>query len=260
MERSRLLECLADDYLRLRTVAGRDLGAPVPSCPDWTTADLVRHVAEVYLHKATTMRDGAFPDPWPPDELAAEAPVALLDRAYGALIEEFARRADADPTPTWHKPDQTVRFWIRRMAQESVIHRIDAELALQAPVAPIPDDLAVDGIDEVLKLFVDYGTHAWPGEFTAALSAAKGRTLAVRVTDGPAWLVRTDPDAVTVTDAAPSTLPDADAVIHGAATPVLRWLWARESSPTADAQPLVAVEGDEEALREFRSVLVASTQ
>ncbi|WP_238017470.1 maleylpyruvate isomerase family mycothiol-dependent enzyme [Dactylosporangium sp. AC04546] len=260
MERSRLLECLADDYLRLRTVAGRDLTAPVPSCPEWTTADLVRHVAEVYLHKAMTMRAAAFPDPWPPEHLAAEESVALLDRAYGELIDEFARRADAEATPTWHKPDQTVRFWIRRMAQESVIHRIDAELALGAPVAPIPDDLAVDGIDEVLKLFVDYGTHAWPGEFTTTLSAAKGRTLAVQVTDGPAWLVRTDPDAVTVTDAAPSALSEADALIHGAPAPVLRWLWARESIPTDDAQPPVTVEGDEEALREFRSVLVASTQ
>ena len=50
MERSRLLECLADDYRGCGSRRG-DLTAAVPSCPGWTVADLVRHVAEVYLHK-----------------------------------------------------------------------------------------------------------------------------------------------------------------------------------------------------------------
>ena len=52
-----------------------------------------------------------------------------------------------------------MRFWIRRMAQETVIHRVDAELALGEPFAPIPDDLALDGIDEVLERFLAFGTH-----------------------------------------------------------------------------------------------------
>ena len=42
------------------------------------------------------------------------------------------------------------------MAQETVIHRIDAELGADVPIAPIPDDLAIDGIDELLKVFVAY--------------------------------------------------------------------------------------------------------
>jgi hypothetical protein len=40
------------------------------------------------------------------------------------------------------------------MAQETVIHRVDAELAAGAPVAVIPGDLAADGIDELLAAFV----------------------------------------------------------------------------------------------------------
>jgi hypothetical protein len=33
--------------------------------------------------------------------------------------------ASRDPAGSWYTPDQTVGFWIRRMAQETVIHRID---------------------------------------------------------------------------------------------------------------------------------------
>ena len=60
---------------------------------------------------------------------ADEAKLPLLGRAYGELIAEFGARQPTDPTPTWYDPDQTVAFWIRRMAQETVIHRMDAELA-----------------------------------------------------------------------------------------------------------------------------------
>ncbi len=57
MDNSRFLECLSADYGDLRDAATAvELTAPVPSCPGWTVADLVFHVAEVYLHKVTVMR------------------------------------------------------------------------------------------------------------------------------------------------------------------------------------------------------------
>ncbi len=64
MEYKRLLECLDADATRLREVAATaDLTATVPSCPDWTMADLLRHVGAVYLHKVECMRLGAHPSP-----------------------------------------------------------------------------------------------------------------------------------------------------------------------------------------------------
>ncbi|HEX3306739.1 MAG TPA: maleylpyruvate isomerase N-terminal domain-containing protein, partial [Streptosporangiaceae bacterium] len=90
MEDSRFLQCLAADYGDLRDAASAaELTATVPSCPGWTVSDLVRHVAEVYLHKVTLMRTGEEPEEWPPPSLAAEAPLAALGRAYGALRAEF---------------------------------------------------------------------------------------------------------------------------------------------------------------------------
>jgi hypothetical protein len=100
-----------------------------------------------------------------------------LDRAYAALTEEFAARRPEAHTFTWYDPDQSVAFWIRRMAQETVIHRVDAELGAGAAIAPIPDDLAADGIDELLVAFVQYGTITWPDEFTELLASAGGRTV-----------------------------------------------------------------------------------
>lgn len=97
MEPSRLLDCLADDFTRLRAVAPIDLTAAVPSCPGWTVADLTRHVGDVYLHKTLAMREGAEPEPWPPPELADEEPLALLDRTYAGLLDEFAAHRPEDP-------------------------------------------------------------------------------------------------------------------------------------------------------------------
>jgi hypothetical protein len=50
VECSRLLDCLAIDFARLRAVVPTDPSAAVPSCPGWTVADLTRHPGEVYLH------------------------------------------------------------------------------------------------------------------------------------------------------------------------------------------------------------------
>ena len=156
MEPTRYLDCLAADYALVRAAAAAaDLTGPVPSCPEWTVADLVTHVGEVYLHKAAVMRDGKFPDPWPPEEHAGTAPLDLLDEGYSELTAEFAARSPDEPALTWFGPQQTVGFWIRRMAQETVVHRVDAQLAAREPVTPAPDDLAIDGVDEVLRRFLE---------------------------------------------------------------------------------------------------------
>ena len=71
------------------------------------------------------------------------------------------------------------------MAQETVIHRIDAELGTRQPVAPVPADLAVDGIDELLKVFVAYSVTEWGDYFTDILAGSPGRTYTVRATARP---------------------------------------------------------------------------
>jgi uncharacterized protein (TIGR03083 family) len=254
MEYSRFLECLASDFARLRSVVTIDPAAEVPTCPGWSVADLTRHVGEVYLHKTQAMREGAEPEPWPPKELADEEPLALLDRAHAGLVAEFAAREPEDPAGSWYTPDQTVGFWIRRMAQETVIHRIDGELGTGQPVAPVPDDLAVDGIDELLKIFVAYGVAEWGPDFGDILDASPGRTFTLR-TDGAAWRVRTGPARFTVEDGAGDE--PTDVTIGGPPTALLRWVWNRED---AGGFPEVTVDGPPEAVEELRRCIVNATQ
>ena len=253
MDFSQFLDCLAVDFARLRSVAPVAPAAAVPSCPGWTVADLTRHVGVVYLHKTVAMREGAEPDPWPPKEVADEEPLALLDRAYAGLREEFAARKPEDPTGTWYAPDQTVGFWGRRMAQETVIHRIDAELGTGQSVAPVPADLAVDGIDELLKVFVAYSVAEWGPYFTDILAGSPGRTYAIR-TNGAAWRVRTGPGLFAVDDGDDGA---ADVIVSGPPTAVLRWAWNREG---ADEPSAVTIEGSAEARDELRRCIVTATQ
>src|SRR5579862_4041971 len=148
MDNARFLSCLEADYRRLREVVAGHLDARVPTCPDWSVTDLARHVGEVYLHKVECMQAGGpWETEWPPAGLMDEEPLALLDRSYAELVAELTTRDPGAPGGTWYTPDPTVGFWFRRMAQETVIHRVDAELGASASVAPIPDDLAIDGID-----------------------------------------------------------------------------------------------------------------
>ncbi|MGW8064108.1 maleylpyruvate isomerase family mycothiol-dependent enzyme [Streptomyces ziwulingensis] len=254
MDFSRHLDCLAADYDRLRAVVGTGADVPVPTCPGWTVADLTRHVGDVYLHKTLAMREGVEPEPWPPAEFAEEEPTALLDRGYTALRAEFATRAPRDPAATWYAPDQSVGFWIRRMAQETVVHRIDAELAAGQAVAPVPADLAVDGIDELLKVFAAYSVAAWGDYFTDVLDGSPGRTVLLRAGDA-AWRVRTGPGEFAVTDGAGGGT--ADVTLSGSPQAVLRRLWNREA---AGAEGAVAVEGAIEAAEELRRCIVVATQ
>jgi uncharacterized protein (TIGR03083 family) len=259
MENSRYLECLESDFRRLRGIVPEHLDARVPTCPDWTVDDLTWHVGMVYLHKATAMREGAEPEPWPPEFDDSYPALELIDRAYGELVGEFAGRDAGEHTGTWYGPDQTVGFWIRRMAQETVIHRVDAELGAGEPVSAIPDDLAIDGIDELLRVFVAFSVSEWSDYFTEALAESPGRTVAIE-TDGASWRVVTGPGTFTVEggpgEAVAATAP-ADATVSGSPAGVLRWVWNRETPGEASA---VTVVGDQDALAEFRRCVVIATQ
>lgn len=232
----------------MREVAARDLDAAVPSCPDWSVADLVRHTAQVFLHKVECMRTTAGPEfPWPPPGLGSEEPLALFDRAYTALVGEFANRAPEDAAATWYPPEQTVGFWIRRMAQEAVIHRVDAELALGVQIAPIPADLATDGVDEVLVRFLSFATTNWPEEFDL-LKTCDGRTVAVRAGD-EAWSARLTDAGVMVSESD----GEAAATVSGAPDAVLLWLWRRTGNEA------VSIDGDRSSVEQLHALLGATT-
>lgn len=246
MDEQRFLACLDADFTRLRAVVDGAVDAPVPSCPGWTGADLARHVAEVYLHKTETMRQGTWPAPWPPE---LPDPLSALDDAYRQLTGEFAARAVTDKALTWYAHDQTVGFWLRRMAQETVIHRLDAELAAGVEHDPIPADLAVDGIDELLTCFLVYASEEDPDEVREYLADCDGRTVQI-ATDAAGWQVQLGPETITVERGE----SDAEAAVLGEPGAVLRWLWRRADDD------VVRLDGNRWAVGKLRAVLGAVTQ
>jgi uncharacterized protein (TIGR03083 family) len=243
MEFARFRECLAADYARMRGVVdGGDLKSRVPSCPDWDAEELVRHTGMVYLHKVEAMRTGAGEGEWPPPGTENEETLALFDRAYKELNAEFDSRSPEEKTGTWYDPDQTVGFWIRRMAQETVIHRVDAELAMGAHIAAIPDDLAVDGIDEILVVFLSYATTKYT-QYFEDLKDADGRAVGFAA-NGTTWNAQISTDGVHI-----SKDGGAAATVSGAPSDVLLWLWGRAGD---DA---VGMDGDTTLIKQIRTLI-----
>lgn len=125
-------------------IRSADQQAPVPTCPDWTVADLAWHLTEVHAFWAGILGSGAITDD---DQEAVEnakparpgdvpATLALLTDQTDALVTQLGRRADDEPAWSWFGTDQTVGFTRRMQVHEAVMHRIDAELAAGLPVTP----------------------------------------------------------------------------------------------------------------------------
>lgn len=261
MDTTRLRAGLNHEFQLLRAaIAGADRSAKVPCCPDWTADQLAHHVAQTYLHKVECIRLGAFPENWPPEDLDPD-PVAALDEEFAALTAAFDAHDPADPAATWHDPDQTVGFWIRRMAHETLIHRVDAEQVAGLELAPIDEDLALDGIDEFLDLFIGFFSRKYPEEYGSALQDPDRRPLAVSA-DGSTWTLTTSETGVEVARSStadvagsgPAAVPEAAVTVSGAPAEMLLWLWVR----TDDAA--VHIEGDEQALAQLKALRKEATQ
>lgn len=241
MDTDRLLQLLDEDGRLLARAAAADPAAPVSSCPGWRVADVVRHTAEVYEHKmACVALAGVRPQPWPP-RWPERDPLEWYADAHGQLLEVLTATPASAPSWTWWPPDQTVGFWVRRMAQETVVHRVDVEAAVGA-LGPVDPELAVDGVDEVLTRMLagDWSDEPQPGSTGMVAVVAGDR----------AWQVSLTPERVEVVD---GCAPGVTARVSGEPAAVLLWLWGRVPD---DA---VQVDGPEPVAR-LRARLALATQ
>lgn len=232
------------DADRIVDVAARDLHAAVPPCPGWTVRDAVLHTGEVYSHKVACMRHGKpqSTDDWNHGPVDGEELLEWFRVRADELVHELAQRGPDAPCFTWYEPEQNVAFWFRRMAQETVVHRVDVESAFDE-VTPVDDALAVDGIDEVLDWFLSY-----QAEDVGSDGPGRG-TVAIRTGDH-IWRATLTADAVElVRDPGP-----ADAVVSGEPSELLLWLWGRRP------EAAITQDGDEALLKGLRSRLEVVTQ
>jgi uncharacterized protein (TIGR03083 family) len=212
------LNNLRADGDALADAAETAMDRPVPSCPGWVGRDVVAHTGKVHRLIGDRVRRGSTSQ----DDV--EQPVipegdAVLGWYREGLDELLATLAEADPgKPVWNWssiwPD-TAAFWPRRMAHETSVHRVDAQLAADAS-RPIDTALAADGVDEFLM--VHFAEDA--GELTGA-----GEAVRLRTADAPGeWTVTAGEGGATI---AAGAAGDAAATIAGGASDLVLALWRR---------------------------------
>jgi uncharacterized protein (TIGR03083 family) len=249
MDSFRLLRCLDAEMARLRAAAARDLTAQVPTCPEWTVEDLIRHVADFYLN--VVVRRLHMPGDVPMVELPPDAFVAL-DHGYNAAVQELAGRHPEEHVG--QMPHETVYYWTRRATHETAIHRVDVELAVADPIVPMPRDLAIDGIDEMLTGFLSELTRLFPEEFAADLSDWNGNGVAVSTGDAAWWItIRPDRADVTRVDPGQTFGRAARARIHGDPARLVYWLYNRANNDQ------VTTTGDHQLVAQLKRLLTAVT-
>jgi uncharacterized protein (TIGR03083 family) len=225
----------ADGRAFAAAVAAAPPDTPVPSCPDWDLARLRAHLVRIHAWVELTVRTRATGRL---DRRSMEVPASTeetLDRLLATL------RETPSDAPVWNwtiaQPHRAA-FWARRMAQETAVHRWDAEVAAGAgAVRPIGPLLAADGIDEFLDAFLPLAVSLVPEQ-------ALPGTLHLHATDGDGeWLVTYSGGQVGLR----REHGKGDAALRGTASDLLLWMWGRPVTEGA-LEPF----GDEAVLTYWR--------
>ncbi len=220
MNSAKYLEAVRVEGDALLKAARLGLDHPVPCCPGWTVEEVVRHVAAVYRHKLPLLRTlmtGPPPQPAPlPD---GADPIEWLSSALDELILALAAVDPDTPIWTWHPTERRARFWYRRMALETAVHRFDAQSA-HAIQEPIESELAADGVEEILELMIGPHSAQTPPQ-------PPHGAIHFRCADADAsWGVSIGAEGVTW-EADPEAAGHWEAVASGGASEILLFLWGR---------------------------------
>lgn len=237
MDTSVLIDHLQADAATLLAAQRDDPHAPTWTGLGWDRTELLAHVAGVHawvraqleLGPAERVRFSSIEGPPEGDALPG-----WFEAGAAELVERL-RAADLAATwPTWAGP-QPGSFFPRRMAQETAVHRWDAG------GGPIDAALAVDGIDELLELFVP----RLPAERFADAGAA---TIHLHATDAEGeWLVHLDEGGVRFEHGHAK----GDVALRASAQDLLLWAWNR-----VPADEGFEVFGDPAPLERWRTAVV----
>jgi uncharacterized protein (TIGR03083 family) len=223
-------------------IAGLD--APVPTCPAWDGRALLAHQSMVHRFAAANVR-AIDPDDFPGQtEILAE--VADLPGYYREGLSDLVAALRAAPEDlqarTFLKDAPPPRlFWARRQAHETTVHMADAvsarvgRLPSSGEVA-VPVDVAVDGIDELLRGFFTRGR--------SKLFAGTEYTVLVAPTDASRRWHVSIAEELSVAPGDADRDAAADATLIGTASALYLALWNRGDE--------IEVAGRDELLAQWR--------
>ncbi|MFI9544612.1 maleylpyruvate isomerase family mycothiol-dependent enzyme [Streptomyces sp. NPDC052016] len=195
--------------LRSVVTSGADLSATVPTCPDWSLEQLVRHMGGALRWVDQLVRTRAQENI--PEERVplhggpeAEGDPAALDAwlaEAGKTTVAALREAGPDAKVWGWAGTSDAGFWARRVTHEITVHRADAALAAGLPYEVAPE-VAADALDEWLQL-VEWVQRNLPHAAADELRAPErvGRSIHLHATDAPAglnaeWLVELTEEGV----------------------------------------------------------------
>ncbi len=214
---------IRDDADRIAIAVERgSLDAPVAACPGWDLRDLVVPTGMVHRWAAHAIEHGA---PSPGErEPGADEDLANWMRAGAASLADTLAAADPDGD-TWHPfpVERTNWVWGRRQAQETAVHRWDAETAAFGS-STLDADQAAEGLHEFFELVL-------PRVFVREQVAPPGSSLHVHCTDvAGEWLVWGDGDGYGMV----AEHRKGDAALRGPAETLLLVMMGRASVEQAD--------------------------
>jgi uncharacterized protein (TIGR03083 family) len=243
----------AIDQLRLDSALVVDLATSdnlakrVPSCPDWDFEALANHLAMVYNWAGTIVekRLGGAPSredqPQRPADEGIHDWLASRATRIVSVLEEIPDEAEV-----WNFIRNEIgspSFWWRRQMHETMIHRVDAELAAGREITPVAADLAADNINELLAMlrFEEVGEAA---DFTPKIHLHA--TDAGEAGAKAEWTLDTERKLVTTEHV------KAETAIRGTAFDLARWLWGRADLTNPELAADLDVIGDREAATAWR--------
>lgn len=254
----------SDRFATAISAAGDDiLDTTVPPCPDWRVADLVWHLAEVqdfWGHILGGDADG--PETYDRPDRPADRELIEFLAERTARLTEALQQPDENTCWSWAATGGTVGWVRRRQAQEALIHRIDAELSVD-DLTPIDQELAGDGVDEILRVMLEIGELPLWATFTP------NDDLVVLDVGDRWWSLRLGRFAGTPPDGDPLDLPSlsleaagtgsgadvaCDTRIVATAGDLNLWLWGRAGDSVLD------VIGDADVATHLRATAADATK
>jgi uncharacterized protein (TIGR03083 family) len=192
--------------LRSVVTSGSDLSATVPTCPDWSLEELVRHTGQALRWVELLVRTRAEKEIALSEVPGGAGPEATGDAAAldawlaegGEAVVAALREAGPDAAVWAWSGIDTAGFWARRMTHEITVHRADATLAAGLPYEVAPE-VAADAVDEWLEI-VRFVQRAVPDDSVSELRGT-GRSLHLHATDSTPelnaeWVIELTEDGI----------------------------------------------------------------
>ncbi|MCO1618910.1 maleylpyruvate isomerase family mycothiol-dependent enzyme [Micromonospora tulbaghiae] len=215
---------------RAAVAAAPSLDMKVPTHPERTLFDLVRHVGTGRRKTAAIVAAGPADGPpeksaWEDGEGAPREREALLAWWTESVEQLTSTLREAGPDRgcwTWWDDSpspQTAGAWARRQVPEIAVHTYDAQLTLGSP-QPLPEEVALDGFDDC-QFTLCATTVAWPHQPAVVdYHAAEGRSWRLRLSADGAQVAHLTPAA----GEAPDT---ADVSARGTASDLVLFFYGR---------------------------------